>query len=93
MPKPLDTRIVEYAYETHSAIVPNIEKDEGFSVRLTVSYELQDADSEFIDCRHIEHYSSISETRRTAAQVTAWVAANRDVFIAADKFNLAGYGA
>ena len=100
MPKTITTEI-EYAYEMNSAIVPNLNIQETdsegnqntvYKIRLSIQYELKTIDNELVEVKNVEHYSEASATMRTAEEVTEWVAANRDGFIAADKKELAGYG-
>lgn len=103
MGKPLQTAIVEYAFEHASVVTPNIPvlirtdvdgtitTEEKYRVAVTIVYEMLDESRASLGHREITHYSDLSDTKRSHADVTTWTFENRDAFILADKLELSGY--
>lgn len=85
------TKEIEYAYVRDMVLLPNIQMDDGYKTRLSISYDLKDTNGVFIEVAHKEHYSTATEAMLTYAEYTAWREDNEADFIAADKLDLAGY--
>ena len=94
MGKILDTRIVEYAYVTNFTVLKNVSiNNNGNSVnnvRITITYELKDANKVLLNLIQIAHYISVDGIQ-TDAQTMAIVLANFDALVSADKLELSGY--
>lgn len=92
MTKPYDTRQVGYAYVKDITIVPNIPcADNQYRTRISINYELKDADKQFIAFSYIEHYSDLMDKQQSVDDIIKYVNDNLPVFIAADKADLSGY--
>lgn len=93
---PLDSRLVEYAYEVNSETHPNTFATDqdgklGYQIVLTFNYELLDSNKVFLDFKLVSHTSPVSPVKYTTEEIDAWLTANRYNFILADKLELAGY--
>lgn len=96
MGKPIDSRVVEYAYVQNITIRPNqpvvpATNPLTYKHDVVVVYELKDTDKKLLDLRAITHEISAGETQATVAEYIAAVASALPAFVAADKLALANY--
>jgi hypothetical protein len=90
MSKPLDTRVVEYAYVASMSLVPNLGYEGGFKHFVRVAYEIKDTNKVLLTTMDRLHLVD-STGADSVATYTAAVAAALPGFIAADKLELSGY--
>lgn len=95
MGKPLDSRMVEYAYkinETRSFNVIETIGDTNFYYHsVTITYQLKDVNHEFLGNMDIPHRTDNYADMETVAQSDARLNPLIDGWVASDKLALSGY--
>ena len=96
MGKPLDNRVVQYAFSSQHILIPNMrypQPDGSMKYRhfLQITYDLLDADKNIIGNRDMPHYTDAFDAMETVDQVRDRLAAAIDGWSAADKLELSGY--
>lgn len=95
MGKPIDSRVVEYAYVTTVMISPNQERSTEtgpvYDHYVQVSYELLDTDRVLLTTTSISHIVAGTGTKADVSAYVTAVAAALPAFVAADKLALSGY--
>jgi acid stress-induced BolA-like protein IbaG/YrbA len=93
---------IEYAYVKDYVVLKNVATQKEVevdgekttvdvnNVRISITYELKDANKVLIDTAHKEHYIEV-EGQQTDAQTLALVSENFEALILADKLELSGY--
>jgi len=90
MGKPVDTRVVEYAYVITYEVMKNVLSGNKNSVRISITYELKDSNKEYIGSTHKEHYIE-AQGQLNDTQTAELVNANLGTLVLADKAELSGY--
>lgn len=81
-----ETFSVDIAYVSNKSTTVEADSPEGFTVTMTVGYDLLDVDRKFITSKTKEH-AVVSETKLTVEEITNW----EKSCIAQDKLELSGW--